>query len=137
MKWDPQRYLKFGDYRTQPASDLLARVPVAEPRRVVDLGCGPGNSTRLLVERWPGADVTGVDKSAEMLAAARNEPDLASVWSRGSALLPFLALLAPEERPAFEARYGERLRAAYPRRADGRTLFPFVRLFLVAQAREE
>ena len=70
MSWHPDRYLAFGDERTRPAVDLLARVPLAEPTRVADLGCGPGNSTRLLCERWPEADVLGIDSSAAMLAKA-------------------------------------------------------------------
>jgi len=71
MAWDPNQYLKFAGARLRPALDLLARVPVAEPETVCDLGCGAGNVTRLLVERWPGAAVTGVDDSAEMLARAK------------------------------------------------------------------
>ncbi|HUK65038.1 MAG TPA: trans-aconitate 2-methyltransferase, partial [Dongiaceae bacterium] len=57
--WDPNVYLKFTDHRLRPAVDLLARVPLAEARTVYDLGCGPGNVTRLLAERWPQAHVTG------------------------------------------------------------------------------
>jgi len=70
MTWNPERYLAFGGERTRPAVDLLARVPLARPARVADLGCGPGNSTRLLCERWPEADVVGIDSSAAMLAKA-------------------------------------------------------------------
>lgn len=69
--WDDAQYLKFADARTRPAAELLARVPVAAPARVVDLGCGPGNSTSLLAERWPAAEIIGVDNSEEMLARAR------------------------------------------------------------------
>jgi trans-aconitate 2-methyltransferase len=70
-RWDSDQYLKFASERTQPAIDLLARVAVDTPRSVADLGCGPGNSTALLRQRWPAATVLGVDSSAEMLAAAR------------------------------------------------------------------
>jgi trans-aconitate 2-methyltransferase len=64
-------YRRFEDERTRPAMDLLARVGAAAPATVVDLGCGPGNSTELLVARWPAAEVTGVDNSPSMLEAAR------------------------------------------------------------------
>ena len=252
MSWHPERYLAFGDERTRPAADLLARVPLAAPARVADLGCGPGNSTALLVQRWPDAGVLGIDSSAAMLAAAaasgleaawlecdlaawmpdapydllfsnaalqwlpdhgrllprllghlrpggvlavqmprnfmapshallrevasagpwaeRLAPRLADEpvaapewyrdllapltaaldiwqteylhvlegedpvlnWVRSTALQPVSALLGPEEQARFEAEYARRLRAAYPRRPDGRTLFPFRRLFIVA-----
>jgi len=69
--WDPALYRRYEDERTRPARDLLARVPNEAPRRVVDLGCGPGNSTELLVARWPQAEVIGVDNSPGMLASAR------------------------------------------------------------------
>jgi trans-aconitate 2-methyltransferase len=71
LSWNPERYLAFGDHRTRPAVDLLARVALKSPARVADLGCGPGNSTALLVARWPDAVVVGVDSSSEMLARAR------------------------------------------------------------------
>jgi trans-aconitate 2-methyltransferase len=252
MSWSPERYLAFGDHRTRPAADLVARVALPAPVRIADLGCGPGNSTALLVERWPEAEVTGVDNSAEMLTRARASrvpaawtladiaewtptapvdvlfsnaalqwlPDHARLlprllgevrpggalavqmprnfgspahvllrevalagpwaarlassllgesvgasawyydllaplaarldiweteylqalegddpvlaWTRGTAMRPVQAALAEDELRAFEADYRERLRAAYPKRLDGRTLFPFRRLFIVA-----
>ncbi|MBN2566368.1 MAG: methyltransferase domain-containing protein [Candidatus Eisenbacteria bacterium] len=74
--WDPRSYLKFEGYRTRPSVDLVSNIRVAEPRTVIDLGCGPGNSTQVLRSRWPRARVVGLDSSAEMIAAARdNHPD--------------------------------------------------------------
>jgi trans-aconitate 2-methyltransferase len=253
MNWSPNQYLKFSQPRSRPAMDLLARIPTAEPRCVYDLGCGAGNVTATLVERWPNASIIGVDSSAAMLAQAakalpqvqwvqhsladwqaeikadviysnaalqwlpnhqqlfpalvkalsprgvlavqmpRNfaapshtlidataragpwlsklEPLLGAApvgdpqfyysllaplalsldiweseylqvlsgedpvkeWTKGTWLMPFLDRLDPSERVAFEADYAQRLRAAYPRLADGSTLFPFRRLFLVLQ----
>ena len=71
-QWNPDQYMKgaMGDLRTRPAVDLLNRVMHHAPRRAVDLGCGPGNSTRLLRARWPGAKICGVDNSPAMLAKA-------------------------------------------------------------------
>ena len=71
--WDPRQYLKFTDHRLRPALDLLAQIQLDDPRIVFDLGCGPGNITRLLAERWPRAEVVGVDSSAAMLVKARQE----------------------------------------------------------------
>jgi trans-aconitate 2-methyltransferase len=251
MSWHPERYLAFNDHRTRPAADLLARVPLVAPERVVDLGCGPGNSTALLAARWPHATVVGVDSSPSMLDKAHAsgiqadwlQADIAD-WAPDApvdllfsnaalhwlpdhgALLPRLMshlrpggvlavqmprnfeaashvilrelaaqepwvrhlngtlrpepvappawyhdLLAPyaaaldiwqieylqvlsgedpvlrwveatslrpvlealDEAAAFKEAYGARLREAYPRRPDGTTLFPFLRLFLVAK----
>jgi trans-aconitate 2-methyltransferase len=71
--WDQAQYLKFEAERTRPARELLARVPLAHVERAIDLGCGPGNSTALLCERWPSARVLGIDNSADMLARARRD----------------------------------------------------------------
>lgn len=68
--WDPSQYLKFADHRLRPALDLLARIPGEAHRTIWDLGCGAGNVTRFLKDRWPKAHVTGVDSSREMLAQA-------------------------------------------------------------------
>jgi trans-aconitate 2-methyltransferase len=69
--WNPALYRRFEDERTRPARELLERVPLAQARAVFDLGCGPGNSTELLVQRFPGARVVGIDNSPAMLESAR------------------------------------------------------------------
>ncbi|MFM2129438.1 MAG: High confidence in function and specificity [Pseudomonadota bacterium] len=71
MSWNPAQYLKFAGPRLRPAVDLLARVPIEAPTTVYDLGCGAGQTVALLAARFPGAQVMGVDSSAEMLADAR------------------------------------------------------------------
>jgi trans-aconitate 2-methyltransferase len=248
--WDPAKYLEFAGPRLQPALDLLSRVPLAAPATVYDLGCGAGNVTRFLAERWPAAAVTGVDGSPAMLARAavptvtwqqadlgtwrpprpadllfsnaalhwlddhehlfprlvtgvapggvlavqmprnhgapshtemvaaaeagpwrerlrpllRAQPVAAPSfyydvlaphvshldiweteylhvleganpvveWTRGSALKPLLDGLEEPERSGFEAEYTTRVARAYQSRPDGRTLFPFRRVFIIA-----
>ncbi len=68
--WNPDLYLQFKEERTQPARDLTARIAVEKPKDIVDLGCGPGNSTQVLRDRWPGANILGVDYSYEMIEKA-------------------------------------------------------------------
>jgi trans-aconitate 2-methyltransferase len=68
--WDPVTYLEFADERSRPFVDLLSRVPAAEPTVVVDLGCGPGQLTASLVDRWPHAQILGLDSSPEMIMQA-------------------------------------------------------------------
>jgi trans-aconitate 2-methyltransferase len=251
--WDPAQYLQFTGERMRPALDLLAQVPIASPAHVVDLGCGAGNVTAVLRQRYPDAEVVGVDGSATMLDKARatlpdcrfeqadffawqppepvdliysnaalhwvddhamlfprllgllapggvlavQMPDmfdtplrqipyelstqspwrehLADVtsapgiltapeywdllrarcasldiwrttylhalsgedavlnWASGSSLRPFLDRLPGDRRQAFGRAYSERAKAHYPPRADGTTLLPFHRLFLVAR----
>ena len=257
-EWDPTQYHKFSSERFQPAVDLLARVKLEDPRVIYDLGCGTGEVTGLLAQRWSSARVTGVDNSTDMLHAAASttdsilwvendietwapdEPpdliysnavlhwvgrhdelfprllkclaaggclavqmplswgspshrlmrevldnggpngqpigsdelrqrmaqrpvesaasyyelladsatnlelweteyihalsgdDAVLEWVRGTGLRPILEGLSDADRDVFLADYSRRLRDAYPRRSDGRTLYPFRRLFLVA-----
>lgn len=253
MVWDPGLYEKYAGPRLRPGLDLIARIDAAEPRRITDLGCGTGRLTACLATRWPGARITGLDSSPDMLAKARADypehswaqgdiadwspdepPDLIfsnaalhwlgdhaallprllnalapggvlavqmprnfdapshrlladvirdgewsravplpgepvapasayhdilsphaaslEIWEsiylqvlegedpvlefvRATALRPVIEALAGEELEEFIAEYRERLRAAYPRRGDGMTLFPFRRLFFVATAK--
>jgi len=251
--WDPGQYLRWSEHRLRPAVDLLQRVPLTDPRHVVDLGCGTGNVTALLRRMWPQARVTGVDGSPAMLERARvsdagvdwQQADIArwqpdapvdvlfsnaalhwlddhgtllprlldivapggvlavqmprnfgepshttivdvvqegawrdrlaplcrrepcrapayywdllapraaalDIWEtvyqqaltgdnpvadfvKGSWLKQFLDALEPSERGAFEAAYRAKVVRAYEPRADGTTLFPFRRLFIVAR----
>ena len=71
--WNPEQYLKFAAPRFRPAQDLLARVAAESPATVYDLGCGVGNVTRMLAQRWPAARIVGVDDSEAMLAQAAKE----------------------------------------------------------------
>lgn len=71
MRWDPSQYAAFSDHRSRPFFDLVGRIGHAAPRRVVDLGCGPGELTAVLARRWPNAEVVGLDSSPEMIDRAR------------------------------------------------------------------
>jgi len=251
VAWDPAQYLKFAQPRLRPALDLLSRIALDDPAHIYDLGCGTGHITRLLAERWPNAQVTGVDASAEMLGKSdasssirwvqasldewrprepadlifsnaalhwlpnhgelfpalldavapggvlavqmpRNflapshteihetvragpwrgklehliapppvaEPsfyysllhrasasldiweteylhvlegtDAVKEWTKGTWLKRFLDPLEEPQRSQFEAEYARRVSDAYPQQPDGKTLFPFRRLFIVA-----
>ena len=75
--WNPSQYLKFKNQRTQPTIDLVNRIDVEQPKRIIDIGCGPGNSTAILQNCWPNAEVFGLDNSPAMLEKAKT--DLPSV----------------------------------------------------------
>jgi trans-aconitate 2-methyltransferase len=82
--WDAGLYLKFASERTQPSIDLIQRIRLDHPRHIMDLGCGPGNSTEALRRRWPEATVIGLDCSGEMIAAAKQAyPN--GIWETGDA----------------------------------------------------
>ncbi len=70
--WNPETYLQFERERTLPCRDLVSRIELQAPLQIADLGCGPGNSTAVLAERWPAAKILGVDNSPEMLKMARS-----------------------------------------------------------------
>lgn len=89
VNWNPQQYLQFDRERTRPCLDLVSRIELAAPARIVDLGCGPGNSTQTLAERWPNAAITGIDNSPEMIEeATRRNPNISwicqdvTLWTR-------------------------------------------------------
>lgn len=79
MSWNPELYLRFDAERTRPAVDLVGRIDVVAPRRVVDLGCGPGNSTAVVRSRWPDAEIVAVDSDAEMIEVA-TQSDATVEW---------------------------------------------------------
>jgi trans-aconitate 2-methyltransferase len=77
--WNPRLYLKYGGERTQAVVDLISHVKLEKPARIIDIGCGPGNSTQALAARWPGSRITGLDSSPAMIAKAKTDfPD--SEW---------------------------------------------------------
>ena len=77
--WNPEQYLRYGDERSRPFLDLTSRIGAEHPRLVVDLGAGPATQTRLLAERWPGAEVLAVDSSPEMIAGAGAQEGVTAV----------------------------------------------------------
>lgn len=70
--WSANQYLKFGNERTRPVRELVSQIPLSKATRIVDVGCGPGNSTAVLAARFPDAHISGMDSSQDMLAKARS-----------------------------------------------------------------
>jgi trans-aconitate 2-methyltransferase len=92
--WDPAQYLKFEDQRTRPAIDLIGRIDLTAPGDILDLGCGAGNITRLLAQRFPDREVLGVDSSPDMLAKA------SALLPEARFVLGDLASFSPPSPPA-------------------------------------
>jgi trans-aconitate 2-methyltransferase len=82
IQWDSQLYLRYERERTQPSIDLVSKIDLESPKVIIDLGCGPGNSTRVLQERWPSAQITGLDSSVAMIEKARQSSDTIA-WKVG------------------------------------------------------
>ena len=78
MQWDSAAYLRFKAERTQPSIDLVKRIDLEQPRKLLDVGCGPGNSTQVLADAFPNAlRIIGIDSSPEMIEAAKDDhPDM-------------------------------------------------------------
>jgi trans-aconitate 2-methyltransferase len=83
MRWDPTQYARYSSQRSRPFFDLVAQVAAASPRTVFDLGCGAGDLTVTLTERWPDADIRGVDSSPEMIDRAPKDGGV--TFARGTA----------------------------------------------------
>ncbi len=71
--WNPELYLKFNKERIQPSIDLVSRISHQHSEKIVDLGCGPGNSTQILHQRWPNAEIVGADNSSSMIEKAKED----------------------------------------------------------------
>lgn len=87
MSWSASQYLKFEDERTRPVRDLIAAIPPAEVSRVIDLGCGPGNSTEVLAARYPLASITGIDSAEDMVRAGARAIAGSGVRTHGHRIL--------------------------------------------------
>lgn len=97
VKWDPAQYLSRADERGRPFLDLVDRIGAGHPRRVVDLGCGPGNQTALLTERWPDATILGIDSSVDMIALATSSTEAAASSGRLSFAVGDIASWQPDD----------------------------------------
>jgi trans-aconitate 2-methyltransferase len=87
--WNPKAYLDFARERALPSADLVARIALEAPGRVLDVGCGPGNSAEAIAKRWPGAAITGIDSSEAMIEKAREaHPEWRWIVADASSLVP-------------------------------------------------
>jgi trans-aconitate 2-methyltransferase len=85
--WDPALYLRFEAERTRPSIDLASRIEIAEPESILDVGCGPGNSARVLLARWPKSRILGLDSSPAMIERAKRDyPEMSWVLGDATAL---------------------------------------------------
>jgi trans-aconitate 2-methyltransferase len=114
--WQPEQYLRFEEERTRPCRDLVKSIEVS-PRTVIDLGCGPGNSTAVLVERWPSAEVTGLDSSDSMLGRATSASTPVR-WMQQD-----IAEWAAQEEPLFDIVFSN---AALHWVGEHATIFPLL-----------
>lgn len=90
-EWSSEQYLKFKQERTQPSIDLVRRIPLEHPGKILDVGCGPGNSSEVLARTFPGASVLGIDSSEAMIRAAREQhPELSFALCDACTGLPAL-----------------------------------------------
>lgn len=71
--WQPDLYLKFKNERTQPSVDLVSRIDHIQAKSIIDIGCGPGNSTQILEKKWPESDIVGIDSSPSMIESASSK----------------------------------------------------------------
>jgi trans-aconitate 2-methyltransferase len=90
--WNPELYLRYENERTLPSRDLISRIAVTNPSDIIDMGCGPGNSTRVLRERWPGARILGLDNSPDMIRKAKE------AYPRGQWILADAAVWKPDRK---------------------------------------
>jgi trans-aconitate 2-methyltransferase len=120
VDWDPAQYGRYSDERARPFVDLLARVGARDPRRVVDLGCGPATLTALLAQRWPHAVVEGIDSSPEMIEAAATVPGVSvtlgdvAQWSTGPDVDVVISNATLQWVPGHEALLAHWARALVP-----------------------
>ncbi len=85
ITWNSNQYLQFANVRTQPSIDLAQRINLNNPLKIIDLGCGPGNSTEVLRQRWSNAMITGLDSSIQMIEAAKQAYPDGGIWQVGDA----------------------------------------------------